>query len=140
MTGLVLCLLVALGTGLVAAMLLGRQHVPQAAQRGGTSPPGAEARGTAAAALLDRLAVGLQQGSRADVVALARPGDTRARRELATLRSNVRALRIVGLGLHYAGEDPERDRRRARQGEPRPGASGPQTCGSPGGSAASTGT
>ncbi len=106
MTGLVLCLLVALGTGLVAAMLLGRQHVPQAAQRGGTSPPGAEARGTAAAALLDRLAVGLQQGSRADVVALARPGDTRARRELATLRSNVRALRIVGLGLHYAGEDP----------------------------------
>ena len=62
-------------------------------------------RADAAAALLDRLAARLESGSRAQVTALAAPGDRRARRELATLRDNVRALGVTGLSLRYVEED-----------------------------------
>ncbi len=105
--------MLSLAVVVVAAVLL--VHRPQRAvlpsdrPGAGRSEPGstdpADRRADAAAALLDRLAARLESGSRAQVSALAAPGDGRARRELATLRDNVRALGVTGVSLRYVEED-----------------------------------
>lgn len=64
----------------------------------GPGPGRVDARSAAAAPLLQRLASRLERGSRGQVVALAAPD---GRRELATLRHNVRVLRMTGLSLRY---------------------------------------
>jgi hypothetical protein len=68
----------------------------------------ADTRGDAAAALLGRLTDALEDGSGADVRALAAPGYADASRELATLRANVRSLGIVELSMRYVDEDGAR--------------------------------
>jgi hypothetical protein len=106
--GLVLSLLV--GSG---AFLLTRQDHDQAVQpadrpTSGVAPPStseADLRAGSAARLLDRLADRLQHGTRQQVVALAAPGQRSAARELATIRSNVRALGVTDLSLRYVDED-----------------------------------
>jgi hypothetical protein len=109
--GLVLSLLV--GTGLVA---LSNRHEEPARPRqrpaAGASTPGrvteADRRADAAARLLTRLAERLQHGTPRQVVALAAPGQASAARELATIRSNVRALGVTDLSLQYEGQDAGR--------------------------------
>lgn len=65
-------------------------------------------RGDAAAELLEDLATALNDGSRRDVLALAAPGDRRARAELGDLVSNVRGLGITDLALRYVDENAGR--------------------------------
>jgi hypothetical protein len=75
--------------------------------RPGTSG-GVETREDSAAALLDELTTALEAGDRNRVVGLAAPGDRRAARELAALRSNVRRLRITDLAMRYVDENAGR--------------------------------
>ncbi len=78
-------------------------------QGAATDPEGARA--DAASALLVRLQAALRSRAPEAAVAavdLAAPGDPDARRELRTLWSNVRRLRVVGLSLRYVDEAPER--------------------------------
>lgn len=67
-----------------------------------------ERRADAAGPLLARLADRLEHGTRKQVVALAAPGQASAARELATIRSNIRTLRITDLSLRYEGQDAGR--------------------------------
>ena len=69
---------------------------------------GVETREDSAAALLDDLTDALVSGSRADVEALAAPGEPRAARELTALRSNVRELGVVDLRMRYVDENAGR--------------------------------
>lgn len=73
----------------------------------GSAEPGSasgSARDRAAAALLLRMQQRLSSGPRRQVIELATSSDRAARRELSTLRSNVRALRVADLGLRYLGD------------------------------------
>ncbi len=67
--------------------------------------PAVVSRESAASQLFSRLVPLLQHGSRAQVLALAAPGVPTARRELATLYHNVRALGLQDLALRYVDED-----------------------------------
>jgi hypothetical protein len=75
--------------------------------RAGTGD-GVETREDSAAALLEELTTALESGERADVVALAAPGDRAAVRELRALRSNVRRLRVTDLDMRYVDENAGR--------------------------------
>lgn len=112
----VLCLLLAGGVLLV--------HRPQDAVLPGGGPghsataagERSDARGYAAAALLDQLVVRLERGTRRQVVGLAAPGDARAARELTTLRDNVRALGVTDLAMRYVTEDAAQPGQTAQPG------------------------
>lgn len=69
------------------------------------SPPTRE---DAATGLLADLTTALEGGTRADVAALAAPGDRDAVRELSTLRGNVRRLGIQDLEMRYVDENAGR--------------------------------
>lgn len=115
--GLVLCLLV----GAVAVALSNRDEqrgAPGRSSKQPTTRPTAsrpvtlvERRADAANRLLGRLADRLEHGTRREVVALAASGQPSASRELLTIRSNLRALRVADLSLRYQGEDGGRVRR-----------------------------
>ena len=64
---------------------------------GTTLDEGADSRADDASALLSRLVDALRDGSRADVRALAAPGDRAAAAELAALRRNVHAMGLTDL-------------------------------------------
>ncbi|MGZ4748642.1 MAG: hypothetical protein ACXVYY_16330 [Oryzihumus sp.] len=112
MAGLVLCLLAGVTT--YALLTRPQEAVVPSAPR--TDDAGAASHEAAGAALLGRLTTALEHGSRADVLALAAPGQTGPRRELEALLHNVRALRITDLSLRYVDEQAGRlraaDRRR----------------------------
>ncbi len=87
-----------------------RSAPPETAASGSAAPWSASgsARDRAAAALVQRLQQRLSPNPRRQVTELAAPGDRPARRELSTLRSNVRALRVVDLDLRYLRDDTGR--------------------------------
>jgi hypothetical protein len=66
---------------------------------------GADTRANDAAALLEQLEEGLRGDSKRSLLALAAPGVGSARRELETMRANVRVLRISDLDFRYVDED-----------------------------------
>jgi hypothetical protein len=75
---------------------------------GTTLDEGADSRADDASALLSRLVDALRDGSRADVRALAAPGDRAAAAELAALRRNVHAMGLTDLSMRYVDEDDGR--------------------------------
>ncbi len=110
-----LCLL-AVAAGLYLSQRPQQAQLPSARNR----PQAAgSARESAGNALLQRLAVRLEHGSRAQALALAAPGLPSARRQLAALYDNVHALSITDLSLRYVdtNADAVRPRIRDRLGE-----------------------
>jgi hypothetical protein len=102
--GLVLCLLVAVVVALVVQARRPQQAVLPGQDGRSASPDApsrADLRGDAAGALLERLSARLRNGTREQVLALAAPGDTAARRELAALRENIRRVRVTDLTFRY---------------------------------------
>jgi len=78
---------------------------PSGVATSGPGEQGADSRANDAGMLLDRLVGALRDGSRADLLALAAPGDEAAASELSDLRHNVRAIGVTGLSMRYVDED-----------------------------------
>src|SRR3954453_208884 len=107
--GLVLFLLLAVG-GYAALRGPETARLPAGGPAAGHPTAGPEADpddvpGTAATALLQRLATRLEHGTAAQVAAMAAPGDRAAARELREIRANVRAVGITDLSMRYVDED-----------------------------------
>ena len=126
MAGLLTSVLVLLvGTGAVVTSTRRPGADPVQGSAGSTGTPGStggstvgsDPRTAAAALLLGRLGARLEDGTRRDVVSLAAAQDSPARRELATLRRNVRALRMTDLTLTYLMARDQRPARRTWVGE-----------------------
>ena len=81
---------------------------PSGGSATGPGDEGADSRADDAGVLLDRLVSALRDGSRADLLALAAPGDEAAASELSDLRHNVRALGVTDLSMRYVDEDDGR--------------------------------
>jgi hypothetical protein len=81
---------------------------PSGGSATGPGDEGADSRADDAGVLLDRLVSALRDGSRADLLALAAPGDQAAASELSDLRHNVRALGVTDLSMRYVDEDDGR--------------------------------
>jgi hypothetical protein len=98
----VLCLLAA---GISSWVLSRPETAVLPGPGGSASPPTRE---DAAAGLLAELTTALETGSRADVEALAAPGDREAVRELAALQGNVQRLGVRDLEMRYVDENAGR--------------------------------
>jgi hypothetical protein len=105
--GLVLCAVLAVVVALVWVRSPQRAVLPsqRPGSGAGTAADGPGDRGDAARTLLGRLTRALASGDRADVAALAAPGDPAARRELGDLFANVRLLHLDDLTMRYVDED-----------------------------------
>lgn len=83
---------------------------------GASTDPAPSSRADAASELLRELTAALEAGTRRGVLPLAAPGEPTARRELAAVLGNVRALGIEDLSMRYVDGDQGRtspaDRRR----------------------------
>ncbi|RYU09611.1 hypothetical protein [Nocardioides iriomotensis] len=101
-TGLVLCVLAAA----VSYWVLSRPETAVLPRPGDSAAP--RTREDAAAGLLADLTTALETGSRADVEALAAPGDRDAVRELAALQGNVQRLGVRDLEMRYVDENAGR--------------------------------
>ena len=81
---------------------------PSGGSATGPGDEGADSRADHAGRLLDRLVSALRDGSRADLLALAAPGDEAAASELSDLQHNVRAIGVTDLSMRYVDEDDGR--------------------------------
>ena len=92
---------------------------PSGSPSGSPLDEGADSRADDASALLAQLVEALRSGSRADVGALAAPGDRAAADELEALRHNVRAMGVTDLSMRYVDEDDGRltDEQQRRYGD-----------------------